>query len=84
MRCVRDPYLVSHTTSLVFVQDENNVKQWLHQISMQQYWPLFESAGYDDLQYMLDLDAEDIQKQIGVTKPGHVKKLLVELQRVQL
>eukprot|EP01051_Picozoa_sp_SAG22_P009675 SAG22_NODE_823_length_6993_cov_6.116913_2_plen_311_part_00 len=58
---------------------------WMRSIGMFDYWPLFDDAGYDDLDTISDMTQEDITD-AGVAKPGHVKKLqkyIAELRTAQ-
>ena len=60
------------------------VRGLLHRLKLAAYAPAFEAAGYDDLDFLLDLSPEEAQKaaaEIGIKKPGHVFKLLRYIER---
>ena len=42
-------------------------------MGLQQYEGIMEDAGYDDIDYVKDITEEEL-KEIGVKKPGHLKK----------
>ena len=48
--------------------------------SNEEYWPLFEAEGYDDFEVISTLSDADLEE-LGITKGGHRKKLLLRIQR---
>jgi len=59
------------------------VSKWLKANSLEEYQPLFLSHGYDDLEVIKEMSEEEI-KQMGVTKPGHVKKFLLLFNKLKM
>ena len=51
---------------------------WLSEIGLQQYESVLEEAGYDDIEYLTDITAEELNE-VGVTKQGHVRKFVKSL-----
>lgn len=47
---------------------------WLRLIGLEQYIPEFMDGGFDDLDFLQDMTMEDLVT-IGVTKPGHQRKI---------
>jgi len=56
--------------------------KWLNSMGLKQYLQKFEEAGYDDLTVCADIGKVDLDE-IGVTKPGHRKKLLLEASKLK-
>jgi hypothetical protein len=51
-----------------------DVEGWLQSLQLAEYWPAFETAGYDDLDTVMDMTEEDLNDVgIKVGKGGHVK-----------
>merc|ERR1712113_529864 len=60
-------------------------KTWLEMVvHLPQYFELFVNAGYEDLSYLenMKLTEHDL-KQIGIEKPGHRQKILLEIQNMK-
>ena len=47
---------------------------WLRLIGLEQYIPEFMDGGFDDMDFLQDMTVEDLVT-IGVTKPGHQRKI---------
>ena len=47
---------------------------WLRLIGLEQYIPEFLDGGFDDMDFLQDMTLEDLVA-IGVTKPGHQRKI---------
>lgn len=47
---------------------------WLRMIGLEQYIPEFLDGGFDDMDFLQDMTLEDLVA-IGVTKPGHQRKI---------
>ena len=47
---------------------------WLRLIGLEQYIPEFMDGGFDDMDFLQDMTLEDLVA-IGVTKPGHQRKI---------
>ncbi|XP_057588038.1 ephrin type-A receptor 1 isoform X1 [Hippopotamus amphibius kiboko] len=56
-----------------------SVPEWLESIRMKRYILHFCSAGLDTMECVLDLTAEDLA-QMGITLPGHQKRILCSIQ----
>lgn len=57
-----------------------SVTAWLEKLKLEQYINNFMDGGYDTPAAIMDLDEEDLDA-IGVTLPGHKKRLLVAAKR---
>ncbi|XP_021548564.1 ephrin type-A receptor 1 isoform X1 [Neomonachus schauinslandi] len=56
-----------------------SVPEWLESIRMKRYILHFRSAGLDTMECVLELTAEDLA-QMGITLPGHQKRILCSIQ----
>lgn len=56
-----------------------SVPEWLESIRMKRYILHFRSAGLDTMECVLELTAEDLT-QMGITLPGHQKRILCSIQ----
>ncbi|XP_004714049.1 ephrin type-A receptor 1 [Echinops telfairi] len=56
-----------------------SVAEWLESIRMKRYILHFRSAGLDTMECVLELSAEDLT-QMGITLPGHQKRILCSIQ----
>ncbi|XP_071071425.1 ephrin type-A receptor 1 isoform X3 [Dasypus novemcinctus] len=56
-----------------------SVAEWLESIRMKRYILHFRSAGLDTMECVLELTAEDLT-QMGITIPGHQKRILCSIQ----
>lgn len=56
-----------------------SIPEWLESIRMKRYISNFRTAGLDTMESILDLTAEDL-KQMGVSLPGHQKRILCSIQ----
>ena len=61
-----------------------DVESWLESLELGEYWPLFEAAGYDDLDTVQDMTEEDLVNDVKIVKKGHVKKLVSNIQKLKL
>ncbi|XP_065846586.1 caskin-2-like isoform X2 [Oscarella lobularis] len=52
-----------------------SVKAWLDVLGFSALLDVFLSQGYDDIEFVSDMSRDDLTE-IGVTKPGHIQKLL--------
>eukprot|EP00118_Oscarella_pearsei_P010962 m.70153 g.70153 ORF g.70153 m.70153 type:complete len:1160 (+) comp35661_c0_seq2:45-3524(+) len=52
-----------------------SVQEWLTVLRMSSYLDDFTTQGYDNIEFVTDLTADDL-KEINITKPGHIHKLL--------
>lgn len=62
--------------------DEETISGWLAALKLQQYESQFLAAGYDDASLIPELNEADLDA-IGVTLPGHRKRLLMHGARLQ-
>uniref|UniRef100_A0A8C4N5T5 Caskin-1-like n=1 Tax=Eptatretus burgeri TaxID=7764 RepID=A0A8C4N5T5_EPTBU len=69
-------------TRTVDGRDPEAVARWLADFQLQQYTPNFLGAGYD-LHTISRMTPEDLTA-IGVTKPGHRKKIAVEISKLNI
>ncbi|XP_078347150.1 uncharacterized protein LOC144632388 isoform X3 [Oculina patagonica] len=51
-----------------------DIMTWLRLIGLEQYIPEFLDGGFDDMDFLQDMTSEDLVA-IGVTKPGHQRKI---------
>ncbi|KAH0628534.1 hypothetical protein JD844_009854, partial [Phrynosoma platyrhinos] len=56
-----------------------SIPEWLESIRMKRYILNFRTAGLNTMESVLELSAEDL-KQMGVTLPGHQKRILCSIQ----
>ncbi|XP_055979855.1 ephrin type-A receptor 1 [Sorex fumeus] len=56
-----------------------SVPEWLESIRMKRYILHFRSAGLDSMECVLELTTEDLV-QMGITMPGHQKRILCSIQ----
>ncbi|XP_053152118.1 ephrin type-A receptor 1 isoform X2 [Hemicordylus capensis] len=56
-----------------------SIPEWLESIRMKRYVINFRTAGLNTMESILELSAEDL-KQMGVTLPGHQKRILCSIQ----
>ncbi|XP_066936787.1 caskin-2-like [Clytia hemisphaerica] len=58
-----------------------DVGTWLGLLNLRQYEPNFVEGGFDDMDFIKDLDKNDLEM-IDIKKRGHQKKLLLAVQRL--
>ncbi|XP_068439352.1 caskin-2-like [Clinocottus analis] len=63
-------------------KDSEAIYQWLYEFQLQQYTSNFISAGYD-VPTISRMTPEDLTA-IGVTKPGHRKKISMEISKLSI
>jgi hypothetical protein len=64
------------------VADAEVLATWLHELHYDEYLSLFLAQGYD-LLTIARMTPEDLTA-IGITKPGHRKRLTMEIHRWQI
>uniref|UniRef100_A0A915JWE6 SAM domain-containing protein n=1 Tax=Romanomermis culicivorax TaxID=13658 RepID=A0A915JWE6_ROMCU len=64
------------------IPDHQIISCWLHNLHYEEYTPLFLNAGYD-LATIARMTPEDLTA-IGITKPGHRKRLTMEIHRMNI
>ncbi len=60
------------------VADPIPIPDWLSSYKLAEYVPKFEAAGYDSTDFLQGVTSDELVE-IGVTKPGHKKKILSAL-----
>ena len=60
---------------------QDDVVTWLQLLGLQQYEENFMEGGFDDIDFIKDLDKNDLEM-IEIRKKGHQKKLLMAVQRL--
>ena len=70
----------TNVTATAAAAKSGHVTAWLREIGMVQYAKAFAAAGYDDIDVLRlgGLTAAEL-REIGVSKPGHLKKLLLKV-----
>jgi hypothetical protein len=58
-----------------------DVSEWLKHIGLLEYQSAMVDAGYDEIEYMTDITESDL-KDIGITKKGHLRKLLKSIEKL--
>ncbi|EGD76483.1 hypothetical protein PTSG_07599 [Salpingoeca rosetta] len=58
------------------------VRAWLSALRLEAYADMFMSKGYDDLDVVCDLTQDDLDC-LGISRPGHRKKLLLAAQKLK-
>ncbi|XP_044835360.1 caskin-1 isoform X3 [Mauremys mutica] len=58
-----------------------NLALWLSMIGLAQYYKLLVENGYENIDFITDITWEDLQE-IGVTKLGHQKKLMLAVKKL--
>ena len=72
------------TFSPAFYENQKGpVKDWLVSINCGMYYKNFNDDGYDDLETIAAMTVEDF-KDIGITKGGHIKKLMKSLTTLEV
>ncbi len=60
--------------------EKNSVFLLLKQNNFTNYWSSFDSNGYDDLNQLQQMKSDELEqvlsKEIGISKSGHLKRLL--------
>ncbi len=59
---------------------------WLNEIKLAQYCAKFDSEGYDDLNFILQMNEnqiEDMLNDVEMVKKGHIAKFEVELKKLK-
>ncbi|VDN99255.1 unnamed protein product [Rodentolepis nana] len=60
----------------------SSVFEWLSIINLTNYWPTFQAQGLTSFEKIIVLTWEDFEE-IGITKLGHQKKLLLAIERLR-
>ncbi|XP_041852730.1 caskin-1 isoform X5 [Melanotaenia boesemani] len=62
-------------------QKPNSLGEWLSAIGLSQYHQVLVQNGYENIDFITDITWEDLQE-IGITKLGHQKKLMLAVKRL--
>lgn len=60
----------------------DSFEKWLHLMKLIEYYPRLCAEGYDTIDKVCDLTWEDLEE-IGITKLGHQKRLLVGIDKLK-
>ncbi|XP_037830873.1 caskin-1 isoform X2 [Kryptolebias marmoratus] len=59
-----------------------NLADWLSHLGLSQYYQVLVQNGYENIDFVSDISLEDLQE-IGITKLGHQKKLMLGVKRLK-
>ncbi|XP_062243725.1 caskin-1-like isoform X1 [Platichthys flesus] len=59
-----------------------NLAEWLSHLGLSQYYQVLVQNGYENTDFISDISLEDLQE-IGITKLGHQKKLMLGVSRLK-
>ncbi|XP_032397518.1 caskin-1 isoform X3 [Etheostoma spectabile] len=59
-----------------------NLADWLSHLGLNQYYQVLVQNGYENIDFISDISLEDLQE-IGITKLGHQKKLMLGVKRLK-
>ncbi|XP_067353394.1 caskin-1 isoform X2 [Channa argus] len=59
-----------------------NLADWLSHLGLSQYYQVLVQNGYENIDFISDISLEDLQE-IGITKLGHQKKLMLGVKRLK-
>nr|XP_019965016.1 PREDICTED: caskin-1-like [Paralichthys olivaceus] len=59
-----------------------NLAEWLSHLGLSQYYQVLVQNGYENTDFISDISLEDLQE-IGITKLGHQKKLMLGVRRLK-
>ncbi|KAM3624603.1 uncharacterized protein V6R79_025415 [Siganus canaliculatus] len=59
-----------------------NLGDWLSHLGLSQYYQVLVQNGYENIDFVSDISLEDLQE-IGITKLGHQKKLMLGVRRLK-
>ncbi|XP_034743448.1 caskin-1-like isoform X3 [Etheostoma cragini] len=59
-----------------------NLADWLSHLGLNQYYQVLVQNGYENIDFITDISLEDLQE-IGITKLGHQKKLMLGVKRLK-
>ena len=58
------------------------VSKWLDESGFSEYKEKFRDEGYDDLETISEVNANDLED-LGISKKGHVKKFLLKVEELK-
>ncbi|XP_069022711.1 caskin-1 isoform X4 [Embiotoca jacksoni] len=59
-----------------------NLGDWLSHLGLSQYYQVLVQNGYENIDFISDISLEDLQE-IGITKLGHQKKMMLGVKRLK-
>ncbi|XP_023126911.2 caskin-1-like isoform X4 [Amphiprion ocellaris] len=59
-----------------------NLGDWLSHLGLSQYYQVLVQNGYENIDFISDISLEDLQE-IGITKLGHQKKIMLGVKRLK-
>ena len=62
--------------------DESH-ETFLSRLNLSQYLDNFREAGFDDLETVVTLSEEEIEKHVGIVLPGHKPKLVLNFEKLR-
>lgn len=74
--CLHPTNVFIPNVELIFQRD---VGSWLGELNLRQYEPNFIEGGFDDIDFIKDLDRNDLEM-IDIKKKGHQKKILLAVR----
>lgn len=63
---------------------EESIRTWLEAVHLQDYVPVLISQGYDTLNKCATIRGKQALKDMGVTKVGHLNRLLRAIEKLQI
>nr|XP_061779044.1 caskin-1-like isoform X3 [Nerophis lumbriciformis] len=75
---------ISKMTSADWLPDHKpaNLAEFLSHLGLSQYYQVLVQNGYENIDFISDISLEDLQE-IGITKLGHQKKLMLGVRRLK-
>ena len=65
----------------IIISSQDDVGSWLSRLNLDQYEQNFIDGGFDDIDFLKDLDKNDLEM-IDIKKKGHQKKILMAVQQL--
>ena len=65
---------------------QDNVKEWLEELGLGEYWPTFKSSGYaepSDLEDLKTMGKESVKETLDIHKPGHFSRLIFGILKLK-
>ncbi|CAH3178219.1 unnamed protein product, partial [Porites evermanni] len=62
---------------------DESLETFLSRLNLSQYLDNFREAGFDDLETVVTLSEEEIEKHVGIVLPGHKCKLVLNFEKLQ-
>ncbi len=65
------------------MSNDGGIESWLEAINLQEYVPILIDQGYDTLQKCATIVDKTALKELGVTKVGHLNRLLRAIEKLR-